>query len=140
MLEDSTESTSLDATLDQLMAKFAEEQNSRRKKKNLDGGRVWLLHILQRVVGMNPFGKAKIDALKYWSSLIDTVSSPCRVVVFLFIASFVGYSASSCASVRGARSFSFKRASKKGFFQKKGFFRKRGWQQRNTETEPLSSY
>uniref|UniRef100_A0A915DQU9 Uncharacterized protein n=1 Tax=Ditylenchus dipsaci TaxID=166011 RepID=A0A915DQU9_9BILA len=39
-------------------------------------GRCLLKQILQRVVGMNPFGKSKVDTLKHWSNLVDTDARP----------------------------------------------------------------
>uniref|UniRef100_A0A915EE04 Uncharacterized protein n=1 Tax=Ditylenchus dipsaci TaxID=166011 RepID=A0A915EE04_9BILA len=72
VMEEPASVVCLDATLDRLMEESARKQASQRKQKEPNRGKSWVVQILKRVIGMNPFGKEKIDSLKYWTSQIDT--------------------------------------------------------------------
>uniref|UniRef100_A0A915DCL8 HAT C-terminal dimerisation domain-containing protein n=1 Tax=Ditylenchus dipsaci TaxID=166011 RepID=A0A915DCL8_9BILA len=76
VMEEPASVVCLDATLDRLMEEYARKQASQRKQKEPNRGKSWVVQILQRVIGMNPFGKEKIDSLKYWTSLIETEVQP----------------------------------------------------------------
>uniref|UniRef100_A0A915E9X7 HAT C-terminal dimerisation domain-containing protein n=1 Tax=Ditylenchus dipsaci TaxID=166011 RepID=A0A915E9X7_9BILA len=76
VMEEPASVVCLDATLDRLMEEYARKQASQRKQKEPNRGKSWVVQIWQRVIGMNPFGKEKIDSLKYWTSLIETEVQP----------------------------------------------------------------